>query len=586
MDGSYPIVRSTQLECYISETIDLSTKHAKIIKEIIYKNNSTESFSIEFKPRKLKYPLQCEYIECTINNKSVKCSVIEKDFYNEVELITESIELQPNETLKIKLNCTWNNIHNDLKAFRYSLSHTDDAKYRLKIKNLTLKDNPHVITINDDIVNDGNEYHITDNELRFEPLEIKPNIIFRIHLLILNTPEKLKILTEQNPTSQNFFSEFSIIFIQHLLSDSFHLIEAFHNFGASKEAIFIIGIPYSTKEVVVNFLKTKGFINIWTPTEYPFDNDVEEVINKAILYSKANSKKIIIVEDGGYVVPLLHRKYLHEKDMFKGAVEQTANGIWRDFDLTKVDNIELEIPVINVADSEIKSTLESPLIGRAVAKNIEILYNKTYKEITGCKVGIVGYGRTGKELARSLETLKCEITVYDNDIGVREEAKKEGKFQVSDTILDLVSNKIILIDASGKYWANDDEMGDILLGFSNGSYFFSGSSKRFGINHEILSVLSYNSKNLPGIGKVYELSNRNEITLVADGFPVNFFLGESVPDYDIAFILALLYKSAEIVSSNNIPPGIISMNDKDNDTWGLYKAQERIKKLHKLFKKT
>ena len=65
---------------------------------------------------------------------------------------------------------------------------------------------------------------------------------------------------------------------------------------------------------------------------------------------------------------------------------------------------------------------------------------------------------------------------------------------------------------------------------------------------------------------------------MADGFPVNFFAGESVPDKAIAFIIALLFKSAEYLIDKNLPNGIISMND---DEHGLKFLQDDIYEMHK-----
>lgn len=123
-----------------------------------------------------------------------------------------------------------------------------------------------------------------------------------------------------------------------------------------------------------------------------------------------------------------------------------------------------------------------------------------------------------------------------------------------------------------------------LLEFNHGSYYVSASSKRLGIDYdEFKSLTKESSKvNLPGIGAKYTLVNDKEVTLLADGFPVNFFMGESVPDKAIAFILVLLFKSAEFVveKGNTLPNAIIGMNNKQNDQYGLYQLQQEIAETH------
>lgn len=96
--------------------------------------------------------------------------------------------------------------------------------------------------------------------------------------------------------------QYIIFLIQHLLSDFVHFTEAFVQNGVPKEHIFIIGIPYSTKDKIVRYLNLKEFPYIATPKEYPFNDIVKTNLLKAIELAKSTDKKILIVEDGGYEV--------------------------------------------------------------------------------------------------------------------------------------------------------------------------------------------------------------------------------------------------------------------------------------------
>jgi hypothetical protein len=75
--------------------------------------------------------------------------------------------------------------------------------------------------------------------------------------------------------------------------------------------------------------------------------------------------------------------------------------------------------------------------------------------------------------------------------------------------------------------------------------------------------------------------------LVADGFPINFFLGESVPNKSIAFILAWLYKYAKIISDRHKgrEKGIITTDETEDDRWGFFKSQKEIRKIHQEFER-
>jgi S-adenosylhomocysteine hydrolase len=281
---------------------------------------------------------------------------------------------------------------------------------------------------------------------------------------------------------------------------------------------------------------------------------------------------------------MLHKKFSEDSDLFIGAVEQTANGIWLDKDVKDKDGIEYKIPIINVAESKIKKDLESPLIGKAVSKNIELMINKSFQDISRKSIGIIGLGSTGMEVARGLAKTGAKITIFDAK-PERIDNAKNLDFIIGNSTIDTIKNNDIIIEATGNLWETDErKMRKLILSFRHGSYFFSGSSKRLGINHDILEMLIVKDAtiNIPGFGKKYKLiKDDKEIIMIADGFPVNFFLGESVPDNSIAFILAWLYKSAEIVAINYtaMPKGIIDTNDSTDDKWGLFKAQNEIRNL-------
>ncbi|MBI4679867.1 MAG: hypothetical protein HY753_01305 [Nitrospirae bacterium] len=106
------------------------------------------------------------------------------------------------------------------------------------------------------------------------------------------------------------------------------------------------------------------------------------------------------------------------------------------------------------------------------------------------------------------------------------------------------------------------------MAFENGSWFVSASSKRLGIDYDEFErlIIRDRTTNIPGIGKRFELNNENILTLVADGYPINFFNSESVPDRSIEFIPTLLFKSAEFIVDNiaNLEHGIINIDNNDN----------------------
>ena len=73
------------------------------------------------------------------------------------------------------------------------------------------------------------------------------------------------------------------------------------------------------------------------------------------------------------------------------------------------------------------------------------------------------------------------------------------------------------------------------------------------------------------IGTWYELANGNKILLLADGFPVNFFSSESVPDKAIDPILTLMFLGAVKLAKEDLEPKIHKCPIDENDIASLFR---------------
>jgi|GEM_PF-3295581 len=577
-------------ECSITDEFFLSLKDADLHRTIQYKNNSQSDIPISINLKEFQFPYHCEGYKVFKDNEQVdNTKIIEKREFNvKIKIEHKEIILPGNGgILVLKISCKWRNFFSYLSDLYFTFDYSDEASYQLILRNYSLKNILHFITINGQLGSPESDYFIQENNVNFKEKKIIPRQqSFKLTLFSLATLPDNAILNTIKDKNKKIFSKYAIILVQHLLSDVVHLVNAFYSSGVGREGIFIVGIPYSTKSTTVKYLKRQGFENIWDPVDYPFLDYLRQAIEHSIKYARENAKKIIIVEDGGYIVPLIHDKFSESIDLFVGAVEQTTNGINLDKKIIENSQREILIPIISVAESKIKSDIEGPLIGRAVTKNIELIYEKTYRGIAGVNVGLIGYGTVGRAIAKSLKGREAIVNIFDKDPLVREEIKKHG-FQSYLSIKRVIKKCKIIIESTGKFWTEKRfEMREIIFSFTNESYFVSASSKKMGINHdEFQNLIHVDEKiNFPGIGVKYKLRNPNSssITLIADGYPVNFFLGESVPDKEIAFIIAWLYKCAEILALNpgKIPSGIYNTNKKDS--FGFYQAQKDIRELLKL----
>jgi len=344
-----------------------------------------------------------------------------------------------------------------------------------------------------------------------------------------------------------------LILIQHLLSDVKDFLKALEVAGADKKRMFIIGIPYSSKEEVVAELKQK--YKVYAPTSYPFDEYVEDALRKALEICKRESLSLLIIEDGGYAVPMIHERFRDYIGYCKGAVEQTTNGIWRDEELVLKRGLKFEFPLVSIPDCKLKREIEAPFIGKAVIRNIQILLSKIGQFIEGKKVGIVGYGTIGRKIADEAKNQKAIVSVSEIN-PVKSLIARLSGFDTK-SIPDLVKESDLIIGATGRKSIGRAE----ILDLKNNAVLASASSKRVEIDIEELESLCI-ERNPTEIGTYYELANGNKVLLLANGFPINFFSSESVPDRIIDVILTLMFSNVISLAKGEIYLFSISANFK------------------------
>ena len=109
-----------------------------------------------------------------------------------------------------------------------------------------------------------------------------------------------------------------------------------------------------------------------------------------------------------------------------------------------------------------------------------------------------------------------------------------------------VKNKLLVIGCSGETSIGREE----ILSLSHGTYLVSASSDQREIGLMELEALSSSKKPLKNengikIGTSYTICGQNKVIhLVADGFPINFWYSESMPNQVSDLILSLIYVSA------------------------------------------
>jgi len=349
--------------------------------------------------------------------------------------------------------------------------------------------------------------------------------------------------------------------------------------GIEKNDLFIVGIPYSSKIEVVEHLRDDGFC-VRHLDRAKYTDEFPSVIKKTLLEAcqlcVSKNKSLLIIEDGGYVVPLLHEDddFTKYKDICVGAVEQTANGIWADQLIAESNG--LLFPVMNVAESRIKRERESPLVGTAIIQNINRLLEGYGIDIRNQKVGQLGYGAIGRPLALEMQSNGIDVTIYDLEEKINEDARKND-LEVAQSLEELLPGKTLIIGCTGKEVVGLSELRKV----DRNMYFVNATSKLRELKYSEFLDIAEELKIKVGIGTEYKLKGGREIIirLLADGFPVNFFeSSESIPDQKIQFIPALLLGAAgHLVSTGIYEPLIHEISSA---------LEDRIESLMALYDKT
>ncbi|MHA1325418.1 MAG: ORC-CDC6 family AAA ATPase [Candidatus Helarchaeota archaeon] len=392
---------------------------------------------------------------------------------------------------------------------------------------------------------------VTDNEFKSEVFgrkkkkkmraeEIKkerPISEIQLTLPLFQISESMPILKYlANKTGKKTFEGKTILIVLHFLKDLIPFVESCKNTGAlpSNTIIFYKDYQYPNKDKIKEHLK-KNRYEIHPLTE------VNTVLK--LLESKS-VRDVIIIEDGGYLVPKLHRDFKSLATATLGAVEQTTRGIRNDQQIK-----ELLFPVISLPGSKLKDTFEPPHIARAVVNNIQkLLPNKNF---SGKKALVIGYGNIGEHIALQLrDTLNMQVSIYDIDNTKLIKAKQSG-FDTEENLKDCVKEKFIIVGATGETVIGRSE----ILAMEHNVYLISASSEQWEFCISELDYLSSEERIIKcdgeKIGTRYKIRNTERyINLIADGYPINFWNVESMPNEVSDLIMSLIFISSVEIATN------------------------------------
>jgi len=379
------------------------------------------------------------------------------------------------------------------------------------------------------------------------------------------------------------FKDKCFVIVLHFLRDLIPFLEALVKLGAKPENCWLIAkpYPYPYKKLIGDRLSSEGF-KIVIAENYPIISLCRETLHNAYLHSMQSNLKIIIIEDGGHIAQ--HISEMSKKEYFIGAIEQTMKGYWKYKEL--MDEKKLFFPVLSVASSRFKSEYEPRFIGKAIIKNIRRFLPDMH--LSGKKALVFGFGSIGSMVSYYLKSMEgMVVDVCEVDPKKRLLARFDN-YYVKGSIKEFGEKDwTLVVGCTGGKKEGEKELStideDVISSLPHGCILVSGSSDQIEIDMECLSrysqgnveniyveeIIKDGQKEAKGdeitfqslirrikIGSKYKLTllrrtqSAPDIILLADGYPINFFSSESVPNESIDPIMTTIFLSTVYLARN------------------------------------
>lgn len=384
----------------------------------------------------------------------------------------------------------------------------------------------------------------------------------------MDTLRLLHIYSKEEQDAGSNLDRFHVLLIPHFLPDLFGLLLAIAKIGAWPGNVCLIHKPYPYK----NFEETKQALMGLGYRVFPLQQK-EEALKHVISQAKHDGKQIIIVEDGGYITPLIHTKSVEEMELFRGIVEQTTKGV--DRVKAQVGERKLKLPYRSVAQSRIKAEFESPAVAKAAIGNVKRMLPD--KMLSGKTALVIGYGNIGKSLALGLRDEQMIVHVYDKEDFKLAAAAKDG-FITDKYLPNLIEKARLILGATGNTSIGEGEIPHL----QNNSVLVSVSSDQEEINPSTLAKFSLHSPNkIEGKGTEYVLiKDDNRVLVLGDGFPITFVGVEGIPNQVIDLVLTELYLNIIDLACGEMPVQKGIDADSVNALSKKRKVIERWREIH------
>jgi adenosylhomocysteinase len=362
--------------------------------------------------------------------------------------------------------------------------------------------------------------------------------------LTTSAPEWLATATTARP-----LEGLGAIFTIHHQRDFLVMLESAIALGLDPRHVLVIDKEYD----YLHRYRVDGHIRLTLGAKTALYTDLRMAIEEFLAGLRARWQRALLVDDGGYLIPeILEGLPPPERHFVVGAVEQTSSGI------IAVEPFlpYLEIPIFDVAESDLKETVEARGVAAAGWRSLRNELQDVHWN--GRRALVCGYGRVGRALAEELRRESLQVAIHDSNYAKLVSALEDG-FATYDSVGEAAADwhPDIVFGATGRAHWGADLFGEL----QRDTVLVSLTSRDYEFDKTYLAEHALQSEVVAPIGTRYILPTRSEsrsVLLVADGFPVNFHRAESMPNEQSDLILAaMLLGAVEVVQRRpEFSPGV------------------------------
>jgi S-adenosylhomocysteine hydrolase len=315
-----------------------------------------------------------------------------------------------------------------------------------------------------------------------------------------------------------------------------------------KTHLFYKPYPYPGKATTIAWAEARGY------TVAPIESLHDAQTLAHIAATLPPEARLLIAEDGGHAFSAICTLRPDLLSQLIGVVEQTTKGIRRITHSIDTLGRELPAPVLSLPDAKVKRSIEPPHIARGVIRSIEAVLDESLS--WHHRIAVLGCGVIGLEIARRLAAQGCRVRAFDPQPCACGDS--DGRFQIVETATQAVQDAAIVIGTSGECSITEK----VINNLAHRAIVVSASSDRVELDYDYLHQLAtevapfhhrafHDAQGQPiRIGSTYRLAhNRHEITLLAEGMPLNFIGLGGMSDRVADVILSEIVVACALVAS-------------------------------------